>query len=118
MITPIFRIFDIEKADSFYIEYLGFKMDWKHQYAENMPYYFQVSLNEDVLHLSEHHGDASPGSSIRIKMDNLKEYHTSLSRKEYTYAKPGIEKTPWDTMELTVTDPFSNRITFYEEIKL
>ncbi len=27
-----------------------------------------------------------------------------------------IENTPWDTIELTVVDPFSNRITFYEEI--
>ncbi|MCU5718205.1 VOC family protein, partial [Bacillus cereus] len=28
---------------------------------------------------------------------------------------PDIERTPWDTMELTVIDPFSNRIIFYEE---
>ena len=32
------------------------------------------------------------------------------------YSKPNIEKTPWDTLELTVIDPFSNRITFYEEM--
>ena len=62
MITPIFRIFDIEKAHSFYIEYLGFKLDWKHQYDENMAFYiFQISLNDDVIHLSEHHGDQIHG---------------------------------------------------------
>jgi hypothetical protein len=117
MITPIFRIFDIEKTHSFYINYLGFKMDWKHQYEENMPFYFQVSLNDAVLHLSEHHGDSSPGSAIRIKINDLKSYHSLLSEKEYSYSKPAVEKTPWDTIELTVIDPFSNKITFYEEIE-
>jgi hypothetical protein len=117
MITPIFRIFDMEKTHSFYIKYLGFNIDWKHQYAENMPFYFQVSLNKAVLHLSEHHGDASPGSAIRIKINDLKSYHSLLSQKEYSYSKPAIEKTTWDTIELTVIDPFSNKITFYEEIE-
>ena len=28
MITPIFRIFDIEKAHAFYLDYLGFQVDW------------------------------------------------------------------------------------------
>jgi catechol 2,3-dioxygenase-like lactoylglutathione lyase family enzyme len=31
MITQIFRIFDLKKAQSFYIDYLGFKLDWNHQ---------------------------------------------------------------------------------------
>ncbi|WP_077618249.1 glyoxalase superfamily protein [Bacillus sinesaloumensis] len=117
MITPIFRIFDMEKTLSFYIKYLGFKIDWKHQFEKNMPLYFQVSLNDAVLHLSEHHGDSSPGSAIRIKIKDLVNFHSSLSKKEYPYSNPAIEKTPWDTIELTVVDPFSNRITFYEEIE-
>ncbi|KFN04412.1 glyoxalase/bleomycin resistance/extradiol dioxygenase family protein [Bacillus clarus] len=116
MITPIFRIFDIEKAHLFYLEFLGFKLDWEHRYKENMPLYMQISLNDVVIHLSEHHGDTSPGGAIRIKINDLKNYHTILSSKEYSYSKPNIETTPWDTMELTVIDPFSNRITFYEEV--
>lgn len=116
MITPIFRIFDIEKAHVFYLNYLGFKLDWKHQYVENMPFYFQISLHNTVIHLSEHHGDSSPGSAIRIKIHDLKSYHSSLLKKEYSYSKPSIETMPWSTIELTVIDPFSNRITFYEEV--
>ncbi|MFC5603689.1 glyoxalase superfamily protein [Sporosarcina koreensis] len=114
MITPIFRIFDIKKAHAFYLDYLGFQLDWQHQFAENMPMYFQISLDGTDLHLSEHHGDASPGSAIRIKMDDLKSYHTKLSEKSYRFANPGLEKTQWDTLELKVIDPFSNRIIFYE----
>jgi catechol 2,3-dioxygenase-like lactoylglutathione lyase family enzyme len=115
MITPIFRIFDIEKAYSFYIGYLGFRLDWEHRFEDSMPVYLQVSLNDVVLHLSQHHGDASPGAAIRVKIDDLRGFHSFLTEKEYRYAKPEIEKTPWNTFELTVIDPFSNRIVFYEE---
>lgn len=69
-----------------------------------------------MIHLSEYHGDALPGGAIRVKLNDLKNYHAVLSRKEYPYSKPNIEKTSWDTIELTVIDPFSNRITFYEEV--
>ncbi|MFF2241843.1 glyoxalase superfamily protein [Bacillus thuringiensis] len=114
MITPIFRIFDVEKAQLFYLNFLGFKLDWEHRYEENMPLYIQISLDDTVIHLSEHHGDASPGGAIRVKIDNLKAYHAVLSSKEYAYSKPDIEITPWGTSELTVIDPFLNRIIFYE----
>ncbi|WP_163100303.1 glyoxalase superfamily protein [Peribacillus alkalitolerans] len=116
MITPIFRIFDVDKAISFYCEFLGFNQDWVHQFEENMPKYIQVTFNDAIIHLSEHHGDASPGSAIRFKMANLKDYNASLLNKDYPYAKPGLQKTPWNTLEMTLTDPFSNRIIFYENI--
>lgn len=115
MITPIFRIFDVEKATLFYLDFLGFKMDWEHRYEEHMPLYIQISLHDAVIHLSEHHGDASPGGAIRIKIDDVKDYHSVLLSKEHAYSKLDIEETPWGTIELTVIDPFSNRIVFYEE---
>lgn len=116
MITPIFRIFDIGKAHAFYLDFLGFQLDWEHRYEENMPLYCQISMNGVSLHLSEHHGDCSPGSSIRIKMTDLAGFHHSITKKNYSYAKPGLEQSPWNTVEMTVTDPFFNRITFYEEL--
>ncbi len=81
-----------------------------------MPLYMQIALNDAVIHLSEHHGDASSGGAIRVKIEDLKSYYDILSSKDYAYSKPDIEKTPWGTIELTVIDPFSNRITLYEEI--
>ena len=38
-VLPIFRIFSIEKAREFYVDYLGFTVDWEHRYEENMPLY-------------------------------------------------------------------------------
>ena len=34
-ITLILRIFDVAKADEFYLGYLGFAVDWDHRFDDN-----------------------------------------------------------------------------------
>ena len=57
-----------------------------------MPLYMQISLNDTVIHLSEHHGDASPGGAIRdenrIRFKKLPDCNYRV--KEYLYSKPRI----------------------------
>lgn len=55
--TPILRIFDEGKAKEFYVDFLGFKVDWKYCSEEALPLYMQISKDDCILHLSEHHGD-------------------------------------------------------------
>lgn len=42
-VVPIFRMFDKAKAIEFYIDWLGFTIDWEHRFEENLPLYMQVS---------------------------------------------------------------------------
>ena len=41
---PIFRMFDEAKAREFYIDYLGFEIDWEHRFHDGAPLYMQVRL--------------------------------------------------------------------------
>jgi uncharacterized glyoxalase superfamily protein PhnB len=113
-IVPIFRIFDENKAKEFYLNYLGFTLDWEHRFEPEMPLYLQLSMDELTLHLSEHHGDCCPGAAIRIEVKEIKKLHSELLAKNYAYSKPGLESTPWGSDECRITDPFGNRIIFYE----
>lgn len=115
-VTPILRIFDEAKAREFYIDFLGFAADWEHRYGEEYPIYMGISRDACIIHLTEHHGDATPGAAIRVKTDDVRAYNQELLDKAYKYAKPGVEEQPWDTLEMTVTDPFGNRLTFYEVV--
>ena len=114
-VIPILRIFDEAKALGFYVDFLGFKVDWQHRFEANFPLYLQVSLGECVLHLSEHHGDASPGAAVRIQAQGVDTYQQQLAGKDYRYAKPGVEQTPWGSREMSIKDPFGNRVVFVEE---
>jgi hypothetical protein len=115
-VIPILRIFDVAKADEFYLEFLGFSVDWDHRFDENAPLYRQISRNGLILHLSEHHGDGSPGARLRVMMRGVREFHREISQKKYRYMRPGLDKTEWGTLEMGAIDPFGTIIRFCEQI--
>jgi uncharacterized glyoxalase superfamily protein PhnB len=112
---PILRIFDVEKAKEFYVGFLGFTVDWEHL-EDNTPAYIQASRAGLVLHLSEHHGDCCPGSTVFVWMAAIEEFHREITGRNY-YLRPGIETTFYDAKCVQVTDPFGNRIRFNEDLK-
>ena len=114
---PVFRIFDYSKAMEFYNSWLGFHVDWEAK-PDDTPAYLQISLQGIVLHLSENHGDGSPGAHVHIDVfSGLREFHQQLLNKNYKYMRPGIGPAPWDekTLCMEVIDPFGNRLTFTGE---
>ncbi|MER9949914.1 glyoxalase superfamily protein [Mesorhizobium sp. M0047] len=114
-VTPILRIFDIAKAREFYVGFLGFEVQWEHRFDDDAPLYMAVGRDDCVLHLSEHHGDGAPGIAMRIKVEDITALHRELIGKKYRFARPGLEETPWKTREVSVADPFGNRLHFYED---
>lgn len=110
---PILRIFSVEKAREFYVDYLGFAWDWEHRFGPDFPLYAQVSRAGLVLHLSEHHGDATPGAAVFIPMAGIAAWHAELAGRPYRYLKPGLNTVDWGR-ELVLTDPFGNRLRFCE----
>ena len=112
-VIPVLRIFSIEKAREFYLDYLGFRVDWKHRFEPSLPLYMQVSRGQLVLHLTEHHGDCTPGARVFVVTTGVIALHQELHGKAHGYSRPGLENEPWGT-SVTVTDPFQNRIAFNE----
>ncbi len=110
---PVLRIFDEAKAREFYCGFLDFAVDWEHRFGEGFPLYMQLRRDACVLHLTGHHGDATPGSTIRIEVVDAAAFAAALRAKSYPYARPGAEAMPWGLLEASVQDPFSNRLTFY-----
>ncbi|MCU6707245.1 VOC family protein [Paenibacillus sp. J5C_2022] len=108
--VPILRIFDLEKAKQFYLDFLSFQIEWEHRFQDDLPLYMQIARNGCILHLTEHHGDCCPGAAVRIGVEDAKSLHTELLQKQYRYARPGYQS---DWNEVTVTDPFGNRLHFY-----
>jgi uncharacterized glyoxalase superfamily protein PhnB len=116
-VIPLLRIFDVEKAKEFYAGFLGFQIDWEHRFDEKAPLYMQVSRGGFVLHLTEHHGDCCPGSTVFVRMTGLDEFHREISAKNYPYLRPGVEPTFYGSKCMEVIDPFGNRIRFNEYLK-
>lgn len=113
--SPILRIFDEALARKFYLGFLGFRLDWEHRFGEGFPLYAQVSRAGLTLHLSSHHGDASPGATVSVTTEGLAAWQQELADRKNPNCRPHIEQQPWGA-EMTVTDPFGNRIRFNESV--
>ena len=111
--VPILRIFDVTKARQFYVDYLGFRVDWEHRFDEGAPLYMQVSRGSLVLHLSEHHGDGTPGSAVYVETRGVRSYHAELRARPYAYLNPGLGVDENGTC-MTLLDPFGNTLRFNE----
>ena len=68
------------------------------------------------MHLSEHHGDSIPGAAIRIEVDDVDEWCRLLRASNYRFAKPEVVDTPWNSRDMSLIDPFGNRLTFTSAI--
>ena len=110
---PVLRVFDADKTMAFYRGFLGFAVDWEHRFAEDAPRYWQVSRDGCTLHLSEHHGDATPGSRAFVPVTAIDTLHAELAARDNPFMRPGLETQPWGR-EVLVIDPFGNRLTFCE----
>ncbi len=115
-IVPVLRSFDLDMALAFYVGFLGFKEDFRHQFEPGTPYYMGFSLEGVRIHLSEHFGDASPGAHIRIEVDDVEKLSAELNAKHYRHSRPGFRDQEWGNREMTIADPFGNRVTFWQPV--
>ena len=111
--APIFRSFDEAKARAFYISWLGFEVTFEHRFAPDAPLYMGIRRGDLVLHLSEHHGDATPSSTAFVRMQGIRDFHNELIGRSYANNCPDVDHMPWG-FQFEVIDPFGNRIRFNE----
>jgi len=114
--VPILRIFDEAKAREFYLDFLAFQVDWEHRFEPDLPLYMQVSRAGLVLHLSEHYGDCTPGSTVFVRMTGIDALQAELIAKKYKNLRPGVELAPWNAKTMELIDPFGNRLRLSEDL--
>lgn len=116
--TPILRSFDEAKAREFYLDYLGFQVVFEHRFEPGLPLYMGVARDGCELHLSEHHGDATPGAALRIAVADVEALCAELQSRPARHNRPEVQRMPWGTRDFTVIDPFGNRLTFTDAVSL
>jgi hypothetical protein len=113
---PVLRIFDALLAKAFYVDWLGFSVDWEGRTGTDGPRYIQISRGPVVLHLSEHWGDCSPGAKVFINIDDVEELHRELSSRPNPNMRPGVDVAPWNAKVMELIDPFNNRLCFNQPL--
>lgn len=113
--VPVLRVQRFDDVRSFYLDYLGFTVEWDHRFEPDMPLYVRLVRGATRLDLSEHHGDGTPGSVVWIPVADAKSLHAELKRKHYPSLRPGLDQDAPGGPTIEVIDPSGNTLRFCEE---
>ncbi|MEN3615108.1 glyoxalase superfamily protein [Plantactinospora sp. ZYX-F-223] len=119
---PVLRIFAVDPALQFYVDFLGFTVDFGGPNAgPGTAYYGQVSRHGTTLHLAETAYDAGQGATVFLWIDGIDELRERLNQRRTEVPvwgpavwTPRVEQAQWDGRVLTVADPFGNHLRFSE----
>lgn len=110
--VPILRMFDEGDTTDFYVDYLGFTVEWSHRFADDLPLYQRLRRGSCVLDLSGHYGDSTPASAVWIPVDDVHAYHRELTAHQHPRSRPGVESDAPGGPTMTVLDPAANQLRF------
>lgn len=113
--VPVLRVQRFADVRAFYVDYLGFAVEWEHVYEPGMPVYARLARGDARLDLSEHHGDGTPGGVVRIPVADAKRLHTELRRRPHPAVRPGLDRDAPGGPTIEVTDPSGNTLRFCQE---
>ena len=100
-LVPIFRARDARESARWYAR-LGFEIEGEHQFAPGMPYYLFLKRGDNLLHLSEHQGDARPGALVYFYVSDIDAVAAEFGE--------AVRDQPWGCREVWLEDPDGNRL--------
>tara|TARA_R110002094_G_scaffold168352_3_gene151111 strand:- start:238 stop:576 length:339 start_codon:yes stop_codon:yes gene_type:complete len=103
-IIPILYAQDAHASAKWYRR-LGFEVEGEHQFSPDLPYYLFLACDGNRLHLSEHQGDAKPGTLLYFFVDEVDSIAAEFQAE--------IIEQPW-AREVHLTDPAGNRLRIGE----
>lgn len=110
-VIPQLRITNAEHSLAFYVDGLGFKIDWKHQFEPGFPLFFQITRAGQTIFLTEHTGDCEVGGAVYFTVPDARACYAEFQQRGIAATK-GPENTQWGTCEFMLTDPDGNKLRF------
>ena len=109
--VPFFMVTDIDASLRFYVDGLGFAVQWTHQFEPTFPVFAELSRDGVALFLTEHTGDCKPGGACYIIVDDVDALYREITGRGVKPAE-APEDAPWGAREMLVVDPDDNRLRF------
>ena len=109
-VVPALRITNYERSKSYYVEKLGFDVEWEHRFQPHFPVFMSVVRDGMQLFLSEHDGDCQVGGLVHFVIPDVDAWH-----REFQHRGAVVSEAPNDDLgfrNMTVTDPDGNQLRF------
>ena len=117
---PVLRMNDESAAKAFYVDYLGFEIEWEHRFHDTpkSPLYLQLRLGKAVVHLNGHASADDPPAEVRIPVQGVEAFCEHLRARAEAASQPmPVVVDPRDAgrnTDMNLEDPDGNLLTFWE----
>jgi catechol 2,3-dioxygenase-like lactoylglutathione lyase family enzyme len=115
-VVPALRITDYQRSKAFYVNGLGFHIEWEHRFEPHLPVFMQISREGLVFYLTQHSGDCQAGGLIHLFVPDVDAWFTELTRKGVPVRTPPSESIP-GLRDMTVVDPDDNKLRVCTRVK-
>lgn len=105
-VMPTLRITDYATSKGFYVDGLGFQIDWEHRFKPQYPVFMQVSRDGIAFFLTGHTGDCPVGGLIHLYVPDVDSWYVEFQRKGIPVKEPPNESL----QGLRIVDPDGNKL--------
>jgi len=114
-VTPQLRITDARRSIPFYVDGLGFEIDWEHRFEPGFPVFMQLTRAGQSIFLTEHAGDCHVGGAAYFVVPDVDALHDEIVARAVVPVDAPADM-PWGPREMVVTDPDGNRLRFASRV--
>ena len=108
-VMPTLRITDYARGKAFYVDSLGFQIEWEHRFEPGFPVFMQVSRDGMSFFLTEHTGDCPVGGLLHLYVPDVDAWYAEWIGKGVKIAEAPNESLP-GLRDMTVIDPDGNKL--------
>ncbi|HEX8237842.1 MAG TPA: glyoxalase superfamily protein [Abditibacteriaceae bacterium] len=108
-VFPALRITDYERSRSFYVDGLGFTIDWEHRFGPDFPVFMQLSREGQSFYLSQHAGDCQPGGLAYFYVPDVGAWYAQMQERGVVVDEPPQDQE-WGNREMQLHDPDGNTL--------
>lgn len=101
-LAPVLHVADAAAAAAWFERHLGFETRFEHRFEPGFPLYVGIARDDAAIHLSEHRGDARPGTLVYLWVPDVDAAAAACG-------VTSVEDNPWGR-DFEVADPDGNRI--------
>ncbi|MFD2034660.1 glyoxalase superfamily protein [Belliella marina] len=113
-VIPVLKVSDFKLAKQFYIDHMGFEVEWEEHVVDKSYSYMVISFNHIIFHMTDCDKEKMSTGKIFIEYSEICEYIKFLSARKCTFEVIDLEMFPWKSIGIQIEDPFDHHLVFFE----
>lgn len=105
-VVPALRITNDARSRSYYVDVLGFAIEWEHRFGPTFPVFLSIARDGMRIYLTQHRGDCQVGGLVHFVVPDVDAWHAEFQARGAVVAE-----APNDDLgrrNMTIMDPDGN----------